>query len=613
MKSQLERANDPPTLTPREQQQVAQWNRPKREDRAMEQAAQEILETAALPDEMESFRFVWTKADGRNGFQQKWVPMSQERGSKFKALSKAAKLTTSFGVGTGAGAKVFGAGVAGVGAQTNGRPNVLSQDDPMAAGVAVLVDSARTGVTASAKPMDICYHCKKPGHWKIDCPMLADGYDYRKGVDTSVSAAKLKLEQAVWDHQDPLFIERCELNLQIAEAKAQIVEQEQAREQEQAGVKKARKKEFVTAPLPPMLTGARGEDAEDATRKMQAIQRGRAPRKELNDQKAAAVRIQAIQRGKATRKGVSNLSGSRLGLEPEPEFVPEDEVAAEFIAAAIDFGIVSAYDDMVEAPIAGVIDGTTRVLPLPKMPEPDRASRARYRRLLAMEPLEPEPEPEVLAEANELKFVMEDEFEREDFTDDPVADAMVAAVGTPRGTLKPTPPSQTGPVPTPVPPASDAGRTKPRVNFKGGTTSYLSTASRLPGQRVTSYGPSARLTSIAPSTHGLWPATESGAMRQDRQAQPVSGGRSVKFKAGSKGGPPAGAGTEGGGKGRTARARDGKKQEDRSEDINDRSAQKWRQHVPGPGGVKQLPGDSRLSGSLEETGYYSAGAARHQQ
>ena len=101
VKSQLERANDPPKLTPREQQQVAQWNRPKREDRAMEQAAQEILETAALPDEMESYRFVWTKAKGRNGFQQKWMPMSQwkkERGSKFKALAKAAKLTTSFGV-----------------------------------------------------------------------------------------------------------------------------------------------------------------------------------------------------------------------------------------------------------------------------------------------------------------------------------------------------------------------------------------------------------------------------------------------------------------------------------------------------------------------------------
>ena len=134
-----ERAAELPRLTPREQQQVAEWRRAKtkREDRAVEKAAQEILETAALPDKPPTFRWVWAKSKHGRGFSQQWMPMDQwqqERGNKFKVVSKVAKLTTSFGVGAGTGANVFGAGVAGVARQTEGQPMVPSHD-PITEGV----------------------------------------------------------------------------------------------------------------------------------------------------------------------------------------------------------------------------------------------------------------------------------------------------------------------------------------------------------------------------------------------------------------------------------------------------------------------------------------------
>ena len=130
------------------------------------------------------------------------------------------------------------------------------------------------------------------------------------------------------------------------------------------------------APLPPQLRGQRGEEAEAATKRIQKIHRGRQARRELNEQKAAAIRIQSIQRGKSAR---SQQQPPLHEPAPAPAPTPEVEVADEVIAAALEKGVVAAYDDMVEAAIAGVIDGSRKVLPLPPAPHGDLSpARASY-------------------------------------------------------------------------------------------------------------------------------------------------------------------------------------------------------------------------------------------
>jgi hypothetical protein len=584
VQSQIERSGEPPRLTPREHQQVVQWNRPKREDRAMELAAQEILETAALPDKPQSYRYVWTKSEQGGGFSQKWMPMDQwnkERGSKFKLLAKAAKVTTGFGVGAGAGATVIGAGVAGVAKQTQGRPMVLSQDDPMAEGVEPPSPSKRV-----AKPSDECYHCKRLGHWKRDCPMLKPDYDYRTHQPEAVKEARRLLEKARYDQEDPHLIDAFERALQREEALYAEIEAGGG------GPLTPRPPDQVrVAPLPPQLRGQRGEEAEAATKRIQKIHRGRQARRELNEQNAAAIRIQSIQRGKSAR---SQQQPPLHEPAPAPAPTPEVEVADEIIAAALEKGVVAAYDDMVEAAIAGVIDGSRKVLPLPPAP--------------------PEPEPE-----------QEPEPELEGAGSNVAGPSSAIGSGREAAALRPTPP----------PPRSadssisssagggggGGGGTKGggkqpgaqrSVGFRG-QTAYLSTASIVPGQRVTAYGPSARVASIAPSTHGLWPATASGSADSDQQKR---SSRTVKFSADEKSDPTTATKSRRGGGGHKAgssktaaaasaaagagRAGGGASQSGGGGaigDNNDPRRQKWRQHVPGPGGVKQMPGDKN-HGSL---------------
>ncbi len=533
MQAQIERADEPPRLTPREQQQVAQWKRTKREDRAVEKAAQEILETAALPDNPPTFRYVWTKSKEGTGFSQQWMPMDQwkkERGDKFKLLAKAAKLTTGFGVGAGAGAKVFGAGIAGVAKQTDGRPMVLSQDDPTATQVE---PGQRVG--REMRPSEECYHCRQLGHWKRDCPMLKPDDNSRKYQPDAEKKVELDKE-----------------NLEPFRRRARQ----------------------LSAPLPPKLRGARGEEAEAATQRIQKIQRGRQARNELNAKKAAAVQIQAIQRGKLARSQLQHMDK----VEPELEMIPELEVADEIISTVIDFAVVSAYDDMVETAIAGVIDGSRKVSTL----APESGNQQH-----------PEPEPEL-----------------------PCRDEVVSRSAE---TLDSDRQSQSQHMPTPPPnsPQSEvtgssngnkisgqsfvqAGPgTGRRTGLVRGQTSYLSDASRVPGQRATAYGPSARVAAVAPSTHGLWPATEAaemntGRVQRDhpdfrpkssnvtstaaaaRTAQAISSqdrGRHVKFRGDEEASTPC-----------SARRKQG-------------SQAKWREHIPGPGGVRQMPGNKN-HGSL---------------
>ena len=348
MQAQIERerAAELPQLTPREQQQVAEWKRAKtkREDRAVEKAAQEILETAALPDKPPTFRWVWAKSKQGRGFSQQWMPMDQwqqERGNKFAVASKVAKLTTSFGVGAGTGANVFGAGVKGETRQNKGQPMVLSHDP------------------------------------------IAEGAEQQQG-----------------DPSD---------------------EHKQARSQPQH---------------------------------------------------------------------VSQL-------HPEPETMPELQVADEIISAAIGSAIASACDHAVGA---GVRGPQSPYLPTP----PPKSSQSKV---------------------------------SSSFNGNEVSGRRSA---------------QAGP------------GTRRRTGLMRGQTSYLSDALLVPGQRATAYGPSATVAAIAPSTHGLWPATEA-------VAEVNTGRRRVNF---------------GGGELASVQAPSARKKE--------AGQPKLRENIPGPGGVKHISAPRNL-------------------
>ena len=42
----------------------------------------------------------------------------------------------------------------------------------MAGGAASMIAQMREA--SAANLMDICYHCKQPGHWKVNCPLLVE-------------------------------------------------------------------------------------------------------------------------------------------------------------------------------------------------------------------------------------------------------------------------------------------------------------------------------------------------------------------------------------------------------------------------------------------------------
>ena len=98
--------------------------------------------------------------------------------------------------------------------------------------------------------------------------------------------------------------------------------------------------------------------------------------------------------------------------------------------------------------------------------------------------------------------------------------------------------------------------TRRRTGLMRGQTSYLSDALLVPGQRATAYGPSATVAAIAPSTHGLWPATVA-------VAEVNTGRRRVNF---------------GGGELASVQAPSARKKE--------AGQPKLRENIPGPGGVK---------------------------
>ena len=41
-----------------------------------------------------------------------------------------------------------------------------------ASGAIKVAGTGFKGKKKVAAPTDICYHCKQPGHWKQDCPLL---------------------------------------------------------------------------------------------------------------------------------------------------------------------------------------------------------------------------------------------------------------------------------------------------------------------------------------------------------------------------------------------------------------------------------------------------------
>jgi hypothetical protein len=332
----------------------------------------------------------------------------------------------------------------------------------------------------------------------------------------------------------------------------------------------------LSAPLPPKLRGPRGEAAETATQRIQRIQRGRQARKELNEKKAAAVRIQATQRGKLARSQLQHVEE----LEPETETTPELEAAAEVVSTAIDFAVAAAYDDLVETAIAGVIDGSMQVSTL--APQPG----------IQQHP-EPEPEPEL-----ELPF----------------RDEVVIQHAE---TLDSDQQSQSQHVPTPPPNSLNSeaagssngnggsGRsfansglgTGRRTGLMRGQTSYLSDASRVPGQRATAYGPSARVAAVAPSTHGLWPATASaevdtGLQRVERDPPPgLRPGNVASNAAAARTAQAIAPQDRGHAKFSGDEKADAPGHGSRSARGKQGSRVKWRENIPGPGGVRQMPGD----------------------
>lgn len=88
-------------------------------------------------------------------------------------------------------------------------------------------------------------------------------------------------------------------DVEAAAAKIQAIQRGKAGRKQVAGLKV--EKELG-------LTGSPEEQAQIA--KMQAMQRGKAARKEMDEQKDAAAKIQAVHRGKAARKEVASMSGS---------------------------------------------------------------------------------------------------------------------------------------------------------------------------------------------------------------------------------------------------------------------------------------------------------------
>jgi creatine kinase len=68
------------------------------------------------------------------------------------------------------------------------------------------------------------------------------------------------------------------------------------------------------------------DDAMDgAARRIQAVQRGKAARKELEEQQVAATKMQAVQRGRKSRQEVQAIRATAAAVEPELELEPEPE------------------------------------------------------------------------------------------------------------------------------------------------------------------------------------------------------------------------------------------------------------------------------------------------
>ena len=63
--------------------------------------------------------------------------------------------------------------------------------------------------------------------------------------------------------------------------------------------------------------GADDDEMTEAAMRIQAVQRGKAARKERDEMTGAATKIQAVQRGKAARKGQASIEGRLLAWSKE--------------------------------------------------------------------------------------------------------------------------------------------------------------------------------------------------------------------------------------------------------------------------------------------------------
>eukprot|EP01043_Picozoa_sp_COSAG02_P025003 COSAG02_NODE_1388_length_12920_cov_8.638122_5_plen_656_part_00 len=120
-----------------------------------------------------------------------------------------------------------------------------------------------------------------------------------------------------------------------------------------------------------------GDDADAmdaAARRIQAVQRGKSARKDLQEQQEAATKLQALQRGRQSRREVAdNRGASEPEMEPQPEPKPEPEPEPE---------PVPEPEPEVEVELEPEPEPV--LVPEPE-PEPD---------LTPTRDLEPEPEPE---------------------------------------------------------------------------------------------------------------------------------------------------------------------------------------------------------------------------
>ena len=423
---------DPAKLSPRERQQVAQWHRhTTRERKVAERVAEEILETESLPNNIQAHRFVWVKSEVGTGWYRKWMPLSQwdsERKNKFKQASKVTKLTTSFGVGAGAGATVFGKGVAGNAAQ----PGVvgIDQDNPFG-GPGVL--SQRLQPPPPQPTVDEVPEVESPSPAPSPAP------------------------------RSPRLPLHCPL----------------------------------PPPLRPPPRNVEAEEAAAAAR-IQARQRGRQARLDLNEQRRAATKIQSVHRGKTGRRAAQGKVATGSGLS---DLSPEMQVAEQLVAAAIEHSVAAAMEERVERAIAAAMSG---IKPPAPEPEPQPPSN-----------LSPVPEPMAVQ---------------------PTEGRVTARLAA-KTPLKPQPPAA---------PREGAGAGRGEPHRSAATTRYISRDSLTPnGQRPTSIDSTKR------STHNLFSA-------------PTQGPSPVPYRSGRRA-------VEEEEQGLPAAAHRGS----------------FRQHVPGPGGIRK--------------------------